>query len=169
MDEKKSAAVAAAPKKESYVETFMNGARKGWGVAINTIMPAMVLGYVLVQAIKVSGLMDILAVVFAPVMGLFGLPGEAVTVLISAFFAKAAGAATAANLFAEGILTGAQATICVMPCMLMGTLVGHYARIILVTETNPKWTPLYFMVPIVDSALGMVLMRILLNILGFHC
>ncbi|MFR8736992.1 MAG: hypothetical protein ACLVFA_10080 [Butyricicoccus sp.] len=27
-------------------------------------------------------------------------------------------------------------------CILMGTLIGHYARIVLVTDTNKKWHPL---------------------------
>ena len=85
---------------------------------------------------------------------------------ISAFFAKAAGAATAFNLYQAGIITAAQATICIMPSMLMGTLVGHYARIVLVTETNKKYTALMFLVPIVDSVLGMLIMRLLLTLMG---
>lgn len=155
-----------AVKKQSVIEVFMAGARKGRGVAVNTIMPAMVLGYVLVQVFKVTGIMDVLAGVCGPVMGLFGLPGEAITVLISAFFAKAAGAATAFNLYREGVLTAAQATICIMPSMLMGTLVGHYARIVLVTETNKKYTGLMFLIPLIDSVIGMLLMRRLLTVMG---
>lgn len=160
------APTAVKQNKESIIETFISGAKKGWGIAINTIMPAMVLGYVLVQVFKVTGIMNVLATVCGPVMGLFGLPGEAITVLISAFFAKAAGAATAFNLYTQGVLTAAQATICVMPCMLMGTLVGHYARIVLVTETNKKYTGLMFAVPIFDAVLGMVLMRLMLTFMG---
>ena len=34
---------AKQEKKEGMIETFMSGAKKGWGIAINTIMPAMVL------------------------------------------------------------------------------------------------------------------------------
>ena len=110
--------------------------------------------------------MDIIAKICGPVMGIFGLPGEAATVLISAFFAKAAGAATAANLYAEGILTAAQATICVMPCMLMGTLVGHFARIVLVCDTNSKYKPWMFFIALFDSAIGMLLMRLVLTVMG---
>lgn len=91
---------------------------------------------------------------------------EAITVLISAFFAKAAGAATAFNLYQTGVITAAQATICVMPSMLMGTLVGHYARIVLVTETNKKYTLLMFLIPLFDAALGMILMRLILTAMG---
>ena len=158
--------VQTSEKGQGVIETFITGAKKGWNVAINTIMPAMVLGYVLVQAFNVTGIMTVLGNLCGPVMGLFGLPGEAVAVLISAFFAKAAGAATAFNLYQAGIITAAQATICIMPSMLMGTLVGHYARIVLVTETNKKYTALMFLVPIVDSVLGMLIMRLLLTLMG---
>ena len=61
-------------------------------------------------------------------MGIFGLPGEAAIVLMSAFFAKAAGAATAANLYAAGTINAAQATILVVPCMLMGTCLLYTSR-----------------------------------------
>ena len=158
---------AAAPEKKlNAIEIFTVGARKGLNIGLNTIAPAMVLGYVLVQALKVSGIMDVLAVVCAPVMGLFGLPGEAFAVLISAFFAKAAGAGAAANLFTAGIITAPQATILLMPCMLMGTLIGHYARIVLVSEANPKLTPIFFAIPLIDSAVGMILVRLILTFMG---
>lgn len=157
---------AIEQKKIGVVELFLVGAKKGWNVAINTIMPAMVLGYVLVQALQVTGIMTVLANVAGPVMGIFGLPGEAITVIISAFFAKAAGAATALNLYLAGTITAAQATICVMPSMLMGTLVGHYARIVLVSGVNKKRTALMFGVALFDAAIGMLLMRAILAIMG---
>ena len=59
------------------------GLRKGFKVGIENITPAMILGYVLVYILKETGLMDILGTVMSPVMGLFGLPGEAFAVLIS--------------------------------------------------------------------------------------
>lgn len=155
-------------KKESKsaIEVFMNGCKKGFYIGVEQILPAMVLGYVIVQFLKLTGLVDILGRVFGPVMGIFGLPGEAVVVLLSAFFSKAAGAATAANMFAEGVINAAQATILIMPCMLMGTLVGHYARIVLVSDVNKKHRGIMWLVPIVDSILGMLLMRLLLTVMG---
>ena len=97
-----SAETSKKPAKVGMIETFLSGAKKGWGIAINTIMPAMVLGYVLVQVFNVTGVMDVLGNICGPIMGVFGLPGEAIAVLISAFFAKAAGAATAFNLYHSG-------------------------------------------------------------------
>lgn len=151
---------------KSIVETFMNGARKGVEIGLNQIIPAMVLGYTIVAVLKLTGLIDILGNLFGPVMGVFGLPGESVVVLVSAFFAKAAGAATAANLYMAGTINAAQATILLIPSMLMGTLIGHYARIVLVTDVNPKYRTLLLMIPLITSVLGMITMRILLTIMG---
>lgn len=154
-------------KKKSVIEVFMGGAKKGFYIGIEQILPAMVLGYVVVQFLQLTGLVDVIGKVFGPVMGIFGLPGESVIVLVSAFFAKAAGAATAANLYAAGLINAAQATILIIPSMLMGTLVGHYARIVLVADVSKKYRGLLLAVPIIDSIVGMLIMRLILTLGGF--
>ena len=162
-------AAAAAPakaKKPSIVDTFLKGCAKGFKVGIENITPAMILGYVLVYILKETGLMDILGTVMSPVMGLFGLPGEAFAVLISAFFAKASGCATAASMYEAGALTLGQASMMLPACILMGTLIGHYARIVLVTDTNKKWHPLLIAVCLLDAAISLVIMRIILAAMG---
>lgn len=152
--------------KVSIVEVFMKGAKKGFYIGVEQILPAMIVGYVIIQFLKLTGLIDVLSVVFGPVMTIFGLPGEAVVVLLSAFFSKAAGAAATANLFGEGVLTAAQCTILIIPCMLMGTLIGHFARIILVSEVNAKHRGLMLLIPIIDSVAGMLVMRLILTLMG---
>lgn len=153
-------------KKKSAVEVFMGGAKKGFYIGVEQIVPAMVLGYIIIEFLQLTGLVEIIAVVFTPIMAIFGLPGESVIVLVSAFFAKAAGAATAANLYAAGTITAAQATILLMPSMLMGTLVGHFARIVLVTDANPKHRGLLLAIPVIVSVVGMLLMRVILTVMG---
>lgn len=157
---------AKEKKKNGAIEVFMGGAKKGLYIGLEQILPAMILGYVIVEIFKLTGIINVLGFVFGPIMGIFGLPGESVVVLLSAFFAKAAGAATAANLFSEGVINAAQATILLMPSMLMGTLIGHYARIVLVSDTNPKYRTLLLAIPIIDSILGMLLMRLILTLMG---
>ena len=161
-----SATVAVKPVKTSIVEVFMKGAKKGFYLGVEQILPAMILGYVIIQFLKLTGLIDILSVVFGPIMAIFGLPGESVVVLLSAFFSKAAGAAAAANLYGEGVLTAAQCTILIIPCMLMGTLIGHFARIVLVADVNAKHRGLMLLVPIIDSVVGMLVMRLILTVMG---
>ena len=153
-------------EKKPIIDVFLGGAKRGFYIGVETVLPSMILGYVVMQFLTLTGLMDVMGVIFGPVMRLFGLPGEASAVLLSAFFSKAAGAAAAASLFGEGVLTAAQCTILVVPCMLMGTLVGHFSRIVLVCGVESKKQPLMLLVPIVDSVVGMLLMRLILTVMG---
>ena len=57
-------------------DAFVDGMRKGWKVATLNMLPNVVLAFVLIKALKLSGLLDLLGQCFAPVMAIFGLPGE---------------------------------------------------------------------------------------------
>ena len=99
-------------------------------------------------------------------MAVFGLPGEAIVALVAAFFAKAAGCATAATLYSKGLITAPQATILFPACVTMGTLIGHFVRIVIVSNANKKWHPLLLSIPIIDAVIVMFLTRILLSVMG---
>ena len=53
-------------------------------------------------------------------------------------------------------------------CILMGTLIGHYARIVLVTGSNKKWHPLLIVICLLDAAISLVIMRVILAIMGIQ-
>ena len=72
-------------------DAFVDGMRKGWKVATLNMLPNVVLAFVLIKALKLSGLLELLGDWCAPVMAVFGLPGEAVTVLISTLFSAGGG------------------------------------------------------------------------------
>ena len=106
-------------------------------------------------------------IAFTPLQkGLSRLPGEAFAVLISAFFAKASGFATATSMYEASALTLGQASMMLPACILMGTLIGHYARIVLVTDTNKKWHPLLIGVCLLDAAISLIIMRVILAAMG---
>ena len=159
-------ATAATIKDTSIVTDFMAGAKKGFYIGVELIAPAMVMAYALIEFLKLSGLMPIIGTVLNPVMGIFGLPGEASVVLLAAFFAKAAGAATAASMFHAGTLTATQATILFPACITMGTLIGHFARVVLVCKVRKVFYPVMFAAPILDAVIVMYLTRIILTF--FH-
>lgn len=161
-----SAETSKKPAKVGMIETFLSGGEKGLGNRHQHHYACDGSGLCTGTGLQCNRRYGCTGQYLRTDHGVFGLPGEAITVLISAFFAKAAGAATAFNLYQTGVITAAQATICVMPSMLMGTLVGHYARIVLVTETNKKYTLLMFLIPLFDAALGMILMRLILTAMG---
>ncbi|VBB06605.1 nucleoside recognition [Lucifera butyrica] len=154
--------------KPSVVEEFVAGAKKGFYIGAEMIAPAMVLAYVLIQFLEITGLMKGVGTILQPVMAIFGLPGEAVFALIAAFFAKAAGCATAATLYSKGIITAVQATILFPACVTMGTLIGHFVRIVIVSNVDKKWHSLLICVPLVDAAVVMLLTRVVLSVMGIN-
>lgn len=152
--------------KPSMIDEFVKGAKKGFYVAVENITPAMVLAYALILFLNIIGVMPILAKLLGPIMAVFGLPGEAMVVLTAAFFAKAAGCATAATLYSQGVITAAQATILFPACITMGTLVGNFVRVVMVSQTNIKWQPLLLCSALVDAAVVMWLTQFALFIMG---
>ena len=69
-------------------------------------------------------------------------------------------------MYESGALTLGQASMMLPACILMGTLIGHYARIVLVTGSNKKWHPLMILVCLFDAALSLVIMRVILAMMG---
>ncbi|NCC62062.1 MAG: nucleoside recognition protein [Verrucomicrobiae bacterium] len=144
----------------------MFGAKNGFYLGVEKIIPAMILAYVLILFLKITGLMAIIGNVISPVMAIFGLPGEAIVALISAFFAKAAGAATAATLYADGTINAVQATILFPATITMGTLIGHFVRCVVASGANPKHHPMLVAIPIIDAVFSMLLTRMIITFMG---
>ncbi|MGS0640055.1 nucleoside recognition domain-containing protein, partial [Citrobacter sp. VF227] len=63
-------------------DVFVEGARKGWNIATTSTLPNVVMAFIIIKALEITGALKGLGMVFAPLMGLFGLPGEAAAVLI---------------------------------------------------------------------------------------
>lgn len=150
-------------KKVSIVETFMKGSKKGLYIGLDLIAPAMIMAYALIAILTVTGLMPIIGKYLSPIMAIFGLPGEATVVLIAAFFAKAAGAASALLLYEQGLLDRTQATILFPTVIIMGTLVGHFARVVLVSNVEKKFHKILLMIPLIDAIIVMAIMKVVVK------
>ena len=85
-------------KKKNIIDLFIEGCRKGWNTGINNMLPNVIMAFVIIKALNVTGLLKLMGQVFAPVMALWGLPGEAVTVLVSSFMSMGGGVGAAAGL-----------------------------------------------------------------------
>lgn len=66
-------------------DTFKRGLNNGVKTLL-TLSKLMVPVYIGVQLLALSGLLNVMAKVFAPVMSVFGLPGEASLTLIVGYF-----------------------------------------------------------------------------------
>ncbi len=67
------------------IDTFKRGFKNGITTLLD-LLKLLVPVYIAVQLLSISGLLNIIADVFKPVMSVFGLPGEASLVIILGYF-----------------------------------------------------------------------------------
>ncbi|CBG87383.1 YjiG family protein [Citrobacter rodentium] len=143
-------------------DVFVEGARKGWNIATSSTLPNVVMAFIIIKALEITGALKGMGMVFAPLMGLFGLPGEAAAVLIGGWMSMGGGIGVAIGLFDKGILTGQHLAILAPAIYLMGSQVQYLGRILGVIGTQARRIPLMIAISIVNAFIAMLLMRIIL-------
>ncbi|ROP59953.1 spore maturation protein SpmB [Enterobacter sp. BIGb0383] len=141
-------------------DIFVIGARKGFNIAINNLMPNVLMAYVIAEMLNLLGIMQIIGHVCAPLMGLFGLPGEAITVLLTAWLSSSAGTGVAVSLLTQGTLDITQITILAPAIFLMGSQLQYMGRLLGVADVPKKYWPLLMAVSILNAAIAMLVMRV---------
>mgnify|MGYP000974563357 FL=1 len=150
----------AAEQKKTLPDIFVEGAKKGWNVGISSIIPNVLMAFVLIHALRLSGLLDMLGVVFNPVMGLFGLPGQAVMVLVGAWMSMGGGVGVAASLYAAKILNPTHVTILLPAIFLMGAQIQYMGRLLGTAGIQGRYYPMLFGISILNAIISMIIMRI---------
>ncbi|MBU9839574.1 YjiG family protein [Rahnella aceris] len=141
-------------------DIFVAGARKGFNIAINNLMPNVVMAYVISEMLNLLGVMTLVGHIFAPLMGLLGLPGEAVTVLLTSWLSSSAGTGVAISLLTKGTLDMTQITILAPAIFLMGSQLQYMGRLLGVADVPKKYWPLLMLTSVLNAIISMILMRI---------
>ena len=140
-------------------DIFVIGARKGWNIAINNLLPNVLMAYVIAEILNLIGAMQFIGRVFGPMMGIFGLPGEAVTVLLTTWLSSSAGTGVAVSLISKGILNGTHASILIPALFLMGAQLQYMGRLLGVADVPKKYWPLLMVASILNACIAMLVMR----------
>lgn len=141
-------------------DIFVIGARKGFNIAINNLLPNVLMAYVISEMLNLLGVMGIIGKLFAPLMGLLGLPGEAVTVLLTAWLSSSAGTGVAVSLLTKGTLDVTHITILAPAIFLMGSQLQYMGRLLGVADVPKKYWPLLMLTSILNSVIAMIIMRL---------
>ena len=59
--------------KPNIFDIFIGGARKGWNLATQNLVPNILMAYVIAYILNILGVMDFLGYWLGPIMGIFGL------------------------------------------------------------------------------------------------
>ena len=149
----------AAEQKKTLPDIFVEGAKKGWNIGISSIIPNVLMAFVLIHALRLSGLLDMLGTLFNPVMGLFGLPGQAVMVLVGAWMSMGGGVGVAASLYAAKVLNPTHVTILLPAIFLMGAQIQYMGRLLGTAGIQGRYYPMLFGVSILNAIISMIIMR----------
>lgn len=92
-------------------------------------------------------------------MVIFGLPGEAVTVILTAWLSSSAAVGLAANMAANGLLDAHAITV-LMPCFfLLGAQLQYMGRLLGVADVPKKYWPLLMSASFLNAICAMLLMN----------
>ncbi|CAI0935789.1 YjiG family protein [Serratia ficaria] len=142
-------------------DIFVIGARKGFNIAINNLMPNVLMAYVIAEMLNLLGVMQAIGHIFSPLMGVFGLPGEAISVLLTAWLSSSAGTGVAISLLSKGTLDIGQITILAPAIFLMGSQLQYMGRLLGVADVPKKYWPLLMVVSILNAVISMLIMRVI--------
>lgn len=141
-------------------DIFIIGAKKGFQIGINNLLPNVLMAYTIAEILKLLGVMEFIGKIFGPIMNIFGLPGEAITVLLSAWLSSSAGAGIAVNLLAAGTINATHATILLPAIFLMGAQLQYMGRLLGVADVPKKYWPLLCITSIFNACISMLIMHI---------
>ena len=150
-----------ANAKPMITDVFVKGAIQGWQIATSSTIPNVLMAFVIIKILQHSGLLALIGQAFGPVMGIFGLPGEAATVLLGGWMSMGGGVGVAVALFDQGAINGKHIAILAPSIYLMGSQVQYMGRCLGVIGIKGKDMLIIMTVPVITAILSLFVMRII--------
>ena len=142
-------------------DVFVSGVKRGWGIATGSMLPNVLMAFILIYVLKLTGILDLIGTVCGPVMKIFGLPGEALMVLLAAWLSMGGGVGVASSLFAAGSLSLHDIAVIAPAMYLMGSQVQYIGRLLGVVGTPGKYIPVMVLISIINALLALLVMQII--------
>ncbi len=143
------------------LEVFISGLRKGAAIGVRFMLPALIAAFVVIEMLQVSGVLRLLAEHVSGVMSVFGLPGEALAVLIAAWASAAGAIGMVAGLASRGLLTPEHVAILLPGILLMGSQLQFFGRILAVAGVSSERVPVMMAIGLMNAVGAMLVMRFL--------
>ena len=148
-------------KKPMVTDIFVEGAKKGWVIATTSTVPNVLMAFVIIKALQITGALELMGTLFSPIMAIFGLPGEAAAVLIGAWMSMGGAVGVVITLFDQGILNGEHIAILAPAIYLMGSQVQYMGRIMGPIRTEGRYIPIMIAISVLNAFAAMFVMNVL--------
>ena len=93
-----------ATNRPSITDLFVSGAKRGYNISMTAMLPNLIMAFVIIRFLDLCGFLPLVSKYAAPVMAIFGLPGDAMVVIVTAFMSIGGGCGAAAALATAGKL-----------------------------------------------------------------
>jgi hypothetical protein len=142
-------------------DVFVEGARKGWDIAVHNTIPNVLMAFVIIHILKVSGTLDIIGKYLGFVMLPLGLPGESIAVIMAAFLSWGGSAGVLVALVQGGTLTAPDIAVLIPGMALVGSTVQYMGRVLGVLGIPSKHYLVLFGICILNAYLAMFVMSLI--------
>lgn len=147
------------PASNNPFDIFIVGLKKGLNIGLYSLLPNVLMAFVLTYILQLFGVMDFLGRTCGGVMGIFDLPGQAITVLLATWLSCGAGVGVAASLAASGVLNEHDITILAPAFILMASQIQYMGRLLGVADVPKKYWPILMVNSVLMACIGMIVMR----------
>lgn len=152
---------AITNEKPLITDVFVKGARQGWDLATKSMLPNLVMAFVLIKALNVTGLLHYIGLVFEPMMSVFGLPGESAMILASSWLSVGGGLGVLIAFITDGVMNGEQVAIILPSMFIMGGQLQYMGRCLGVIGIKDKMLYVIMLIPIVMAIAALSFMSII--------
>ncbi len=142
-------------------DVFVEGARKGWDIAIHNTIPNVIMAFVVIHILKVSGALDIIGKYLGFIMLPLGLPGESIAVFMAAFLSWGGSAGVLVAFVQNGTLTAPDIAVLIPGMALVGSTVQYMGRVLGVLGIPGKHYLVLFGICILNAYLAMFVMSLI--------
>jgi spore maturation protein SpmB len=141
------------------LEIFIDGLRKGAKIAVLYMLPTVIAAFALIEVLEISGILVLVGKYLSPLTTIFGLPGEAATVLLTALASSAGALGLVLGFVMRGTFTVEHVAIILPAVMLIGSQLQLLGRILAVAGIKSRYIPVAMAIGFMNAALAMLLMR----------
>ena len=152
---------AITNEKPLITDVFVKGARQGWDLATKSMLPNLVMAFVLIKALNVTGLLHYIGLVFEPMMSVFGLPGESAMILASSWLSVGGGLGVLIAFITDGMMNGEQVAIILPSMFIMGGQLQYMGRCLGVIGIKDKMLYVIMLSPIVMAFAALTFMSVI--------
>ena len=140
-------------------DIFVRGAKKGFNLAIGSLMPNILMAYVLSDILTRLGVMAFLSQVCGPVMAVFGLPGEAIIILLTTWLSSSSAIGITVGMVASGSISPHDVTVMMPAYFLLNAQIQYMGRLLGTAGVPARYWPLLMLASVINASCAMLIMN----------